>query len=61
MVEELVGPVCSLTDSSEPPSPVAYQGVDAGASSAAAPSSVPLEPGTQVEPDQVTMVYALER
>ena len=56
-----LGPVCSLTDNSEPPSPLEYQGADAGASSAGATASVPLEPGTQVESDQVTMVYALER
>ncbi len=56
-----LGPVCSLTDSTQSPTPLSYQGVDAGAASIAAPTPVPLEPGTQVESDQVTMVYALER
>lgn len=56
-----LGPVCSLTDNTQPTSPLSNQGVAVGALSAAVPTSVPLEPGTQVESDQVTMVYALER
>jgi uncharacterized protein len=51
-----LGLVCSLTDDTQPASP--YLNAAALPSGGAAPS-VPLEPGTQVESDQVTMVYAL--
>jgi uncharacterized protein len=52
-----LGPVCSLTDNTEPANPY----LNAAVPSSGATSSVPLEPGTQVESDQVTMVYALGR
>jgi hypothetical protein len=53
-----LGPVCSLTDNTQPSLLEPYAG--AGLSAAndhAAP--VPVEPGSQTESDQVTMVYAL--
>ena len=55
-----LGPVCSLTDNTQPsefPQSPAY---DRAAQSAGA-DAVPVEPGTQQQTDQVTMVYALER
>jgi hypothetical protein len=54
-----LGPVCSLTDNTQPSGLTVNQGLDALPSAVA--GAVPLEPGTQVETDQVTMVYALER
>jgi hypothetical protein len=53
-----LGRVCSLTDNSQPSLIPQYQalGGDAAGSSIA---PVPLEPGTQIQTDQVTMVYAL--
>ncbi len=56
-----LGPVCSLTDNTQPTSPQLNQGFDGAALPSSAATSVPLEPGTQVDSDQVTMVYALER
>jgi hypothetical protein len=55
-----LGPVCSLTDNTQPSllQPYASSGA-AGLSNQAA--AVPVEPGSQTETDQVTMVYALER
>ena len=55
-----LGPVCSLTDNTQPSSfhrtrLRCRRGVSAPG------SPVPVEPGTQIESDQVTMVYALER
>ncbi len=52
-----LGPVCSLTDNTQPQqqSPYASAGFDQNATSAA----VPVQPGTQLETDQVTLVYAL--
>jgi uncharacterized protein YggE len=55
-----LGAVCSLTDNTQPANPLSSQGFNAAATSSGAPS-VPLEPGTQVESDEVTMVYALWR
>jgi uncharacterized protein YggE len=58
-----LGPVCSLTDDAQPASSGSNQrfnGLDGLPATATAPP-VPLEPGTQVESDQVTMVYALVR
>jgi uncharacterized protein YggE len=54
-----LGLVCSLTDTTQPSvfAPDAA-GLSAGAQGSAA-SSVPVEPGSQTETDQVTMVYAL--
>ncbi len=56
-----LGPVCSLTDNTQPAllTPGAA-GLAYGAQSDAA-SSVPVEPGSQTQSDQVTMVYALVR
>jgi uncharacterized protein len=54
-----LGPVCSLTDNTEPANPLSIQGLNGTALPASGASSVPLEPGTQVESDRVTMVYAL--
>jgi hypothetical protein len=55
-----LGPVCSLTDNTQPSlvEPYASNGVAAATNQAAV---VPVEPGSQTETDQVTMVYALER
>ena len=55
-----LGPVCSLTDDTQQSLfPQAY-GADSAAP-AKQSTPVPVEPGTQVQTDQVTMVYALER
>ncbi len=56
-----LGPVCSLTDNTQPAqlTPGAA-GLAYGAQSDAT-SSVPVEPGSQTQSDQVTMVYALVR
>jgi uncharacterized protein len=54
-----LGPVCSLTDNTH--SSGAYPGLDYAQNSVAgAASPVPVEPGTQTETDQVTLVYALK-
>jgi uncharacterized protein len=55
-----LGPVCSLTDNTQPSvlEPYGTAGIAAATNQAAA---VPVEPGSQTESDQVTMVYALER
>jgi uncharacterized protein len=55
-----LGALCSLTDNSEPPSPLPNQGFDSAGAASNAPG-VPLEPGTQLQSDQVTLVYALGR
>jgi uncharacterized protein YggE len=55
-----LGPLCSLTDttpSSEVPQPTLNQSFAAAGADAAA--AVPLEPGTQSESDQVTLVFTL--
>jgi len=55
-----LGPVCSLTDDTQSSLlPPPFGGDSAAAARQSAP--VPVEPGTQVQTDQVTMVYALER
>jgi hypothetical protein len=54
-----LGRVCSLTDNTQPSVFPANQGLGFKASGTAQPSPVPVEPGAQVETDQVTMVYAL--
>jgi len=53
-----LGPVCALTDDTQPSQVPQNLGVAAAGTSAPS-SAVPVEPGTQVETDQVTMVYAL--
>jgi hypothetical protein len=55
-----LGAVCSLTDNTQPSNSLPQTFGDNAASSGSA-AGVPLEPGTQVESDQVTMVYALSR
>jgi uncharacterized protein YggE len=54
-----LGPVCSLTDNTQPSllEPYASNGLPAASDHVA----VPVEPGSHTESDQVTMVYALER
>jgi uncharacterized protein len=52
-----LGPVCSLTDNTQPTGLQNGQGYD----NASGATALPLEPGTQIESDQVTMVYALGR
>ena len=56
-----LGAVCSLTDDTQPANPLERQGFGDAALPSAGVPAVPLEPGTQVESDQVTMVYALGR
>jgi uncharacterized protein YggE len=60
--DERLGPVCSLTDQTQTgfsyPQDFANQDAAAGAP-AKATSTVPLEPGSQQETAQVSMVYAL--
>ena len=53
-----LGPVCSLTDNTQPSLIGPYPGAGYAASTNQA-ASVPVEPGSQTESDQVTMVYAL--
>lgn len=53
-----LGPVCSLTDNTQP-SLIAPYGDARSASTSSLASPVPVEPGSQTESDQVTMVYAL--
>jgi uncharacterized protein len=53
-----LGPVCSLTDDTQPSLYQPNPGFASNASGAQA-SAVPVEPGSQTETDQVTMVYAL--
>jgi uncharacterized protein len=54
-----LGTLCSLTDNTQPPTLLQGQGFDAAGTNAAA--AIPLEPGTQMQSDQVTMVYALRQ
>lgn len=56
-----LGPVCSLTDDTRPASPGSSQSFNGVDALPAGTAPVPLAPGTQVESDQVTMVYALVR
>jgi uncharacterized protein YggE len=56
-----LGPVCSLTDNTQPAGPGPDQSFNGLALPSAGTAALPLAPGTQVESDQVTMVYALER
>jgi uncharacterized protein len=55
-----LGSVCSITDNSTvpPPSPVQY--AFGAARLSAAEASTPLQPGSEQETDQVTVVYALD-
>jgi len=52
-----LGRVCSLTDNTQPA--VLHQAFAGDNASAVTGSPVPVQPGTQQESDQVTMVYAL--
>ena len=56
-----LGAVCSLTDNTQPAGQQSNQGIDGLALPESGATAVPLAPGTQVESDQVTMVYALVR
>jgi hypothetical protein len=56
-----LGPVCSLTDNTQPAGPGPDQSFNGLALPSAWAAALPLAPGTQLESDQVTMVYALER
>jgi hypothetical protein len=55
-----LGPVCSLTDTTQPSLFAPTAGLPSGLQSNDA-SSVPVEPGSQTQTDQVTMVYALQQ
>jgi uncharacterized protein YggE len=50
--------VCSLTDNTQPSLIGPYPGAGYAASTNQA-AAVPVEPGSQTESDQVTMVYGL--
>jgi uncharacterized protein YggE len=54
-----LGPVCSLTDNTQPSNPGSDQSFNGLALPSAGTAALPLAPGTQLESDQVTMVYAL--
>ena len=56
-----LGPVCSLTDDTQPAGSGSSQNFNGLDGLPAATAPLPLAPGTQVESDQVTMVYALVR
>jgi uncharacterized protein len=56
-----LGPVCSLTDNTQPTGVQSNQGFGDAALPESGTTALPLEPGTQVESDEVTMVYALGR
>ena len=56
-----LGAVCSLTDNTQPSNTLQQRGFSDAVLPSAGATAVPLEPGTQVESDQVTMVYALGR
>jgi uncharacterized protein YggE len=56
-----LGQVCSLTDNTQPASPGSDQSFKGLAVPSAGTANLPLAPGSQLESDQVTMVYALER
>jgi uncharacterized protein YggE len=58
---ERLGPVCSLTDQSTPDFGFAEPLGAASTNAASVPSAVPLQPGTQQESAQITLVYALEQ
>ncbi len=55
----VLGALCSLTDETQPSFPGSQ--LNYAAAPAAGDAAVPVEPGTQVQSDQVTLVYALER
>ena len=57
---ERLGPVCSLTDQSTPDFGV-EEPFGASAAASSAQGAVPLQPGTQQETAQITLVYALEQ
>jgi uncharacterized protein YggE len=54
-----LGPVCSLTDNTQPPQQPIFGSDGLNQASSAPSSAVPVQPGTQLETDQVTLVYAL--
>jgi uncharacterized protein YggE len=56
----MLGAVCSLTDNTQPTGPYPNTGLDYAGNAAGVESAVPVEPGTQTETDQVTLVYALK-
>jgi hypothetical protein len=54
---EQLGPICSVTDNSAPQT---YPFANSDQAFSAAGSATPLQPGSQQETDQVTVVYALK-
>ena len=54
-----LGPVCSLTDNTQPRQEAPFSNAGFGQAASAPTSAVPVQPGTQLETDQVTLVYAL--
>jgi uncharacterized protein len=59
---EQLGAVCSVTDDSTVPQdqPVTFGGYNAAAGNLRDAATTPLQPGSQQETDQVTVVYALK-
>jgi hypothetical protein len=55
-----LGSVCSLTDNTQPSVFLPYASNGLSAAGQATAAQVPVEPGSQTETDQVTMVYALK-
>jgi len=55
-----LGALCSLTDNAQPVSPLGVFGPERSALPAGA-DAVPVEPGTQMQTDEVTLVYAVTR
>ena len=56
-----LGALCSLTDNTQPVAPLDQFGNARAALPEAASGAVPVEPGTQTQTDQVTLVYAVTR
>jgi uncharacterized protein YggE len=54
-----LGAVCSLTDDTQPSLLPPYGGAAYAGAATNQAATVPVEPGSQTETDQVTMVYAL--
>ena len=54
-----LGPVCSLTDNTQPQQQQQPPYASSGFDQSTPTSAVPVQPGTQLETDQVTLVYAL--
>jgi uncharacterized protein len=56
-----LGALCSLTDNTQPTGVFPTGGLDYAQNAAVGSSAVPVEAGTQLQTDQVTLVYALRQ